>query len=188
MKFTSETPRNNITVQGLQFGVPQPYTEGHVLTANEANQLNTVLAENVRNNFAPTVKKAKEEYAKANNMDVEDVTAEHLDAEALAKEFETYISEYEFNTRRVGGGSAGRSPLEIEARKIARERVRAHLQAKGIALSKVPAEKMEEYVAGVAAREDIRKLAEKRLKEMQKLALEDILPEDIAGEPQAEAA
>lgn len=185
-EINANTPRTNITVQGLTFAASIPYVEGPTtLTAGEASALNQVRVENLRNNFASTVKAAKEEYAKANNMAEEDVTAEHLDAAALQAQFDQYDREYQFGIRRVGGGDSGRTPVEREARKIAREKVLEALKGKGIKLNTVGAEKMEELVSGLAANETIVKEAQRRVTQINKITLDEI---DLGSAPQAEAA
>lgn len=186
-EISANTPRTSITVQGLSFEASIPYGAGPVeLTAGEASALNQTRVENLRNNFASTVKKAKEEFAKANNMAEEDVTAEHLDAAALQREFDQYDREYEFGIRRVGGGDAGRTPVEREARKIAREKVIEALKSKNIKVNSVSAEKMEELVSGLAGKEPIIKEAQRRVNNLTKIALDEI---DLGGtSEQAEAA
>ena len=49
---------NTITIQGESFSVDMPYSEGHVCTSTQAGALNQTRAENLRNNFASSVKKA----------------------------------------------------------------------------------------------------------------------------------
>lgn len=83
----------SITVQGLNFDAPEPYSAGHVLLANEANQLNTVFAENLRNNFASAVKDAKSDHGDKLPADV---------IEDLRNQFESYAATYQFGAKRVG--------------------------------------------------------------------------------------
>jgi hypothetical protein len=145
MITTTETPTHDITVAGMIFAAPAPYTEGHTLTANEAAVLNQTLAENLRNNFASQVKKAVDAAA------VEG--AEPVDEAALSEAFTTYVAGYEFGVRRTGsgGGRVTLDPIDREALKLAIEKVKAAIKAKGIVLKDVPNEvirvKAEEVLA-----------------------------------------
>ena len=49
-----------ITIQGGQFQIPMPFSEGHTLNGPEASAMNQLFAENIRNNFAGKMKKAEE--------------------------------------------------------------------------------------------------------------------------------
>ena len=46
---------------GVNVSVSQPYAEGHVLTALEADKLNHVLADNIRTSLIAKIKKAAED-------------------------------------------------------------------------------------------------------------------------------
>lgn len=116
----SETVREEITIAGQTFSIPRPYTEGHVLLLNEAAALNQVFGENLRNNFASTVKNA--------------VEAGTFDAAALQVALDEYAHSYEFGVRKAReGGSvrAPKDPVEAEAMSIAKDKVRAAIKAKG---------------------------------------------------------
>src|SRR5690606_9743805 len=93
------------------FPISQPYEEGHTLTAIEAKVLNQVRAENIGNNVR---KKVQELLA-------EGKTAE---AEALVAEKDR---EYQFTEAAAGGSSRTMDPVEKEARKIARDAIKAAL-------------------------------------------------------------
>lgn len=127
MKFAKSTPRADKTIQGLVFSVPQPFTEGHTCTANEAAVLNQTLAENVRNNMASKVDKAKE------NGSTDNIQAE----------IDEYVTGYEFGVRK--GGSIGpKDPVEREALAIAESKVKEALKAKGYSLKDVGTERIRE--------------------------------------------
>lgn len=115
------TPREEITIAGQIFTVHRPYFEGHILSANEAAALNQVFGENLRNNFAGTVKKA-----------VEAGAFDHPTHQDL---LDAYATSYEFGVRkaREGGGSTRtpKDPVEAEALSIAKDKVRAAIKAKG---------------------------------------------------------
>jgi hypothetical protein len=166
MQFSPETPRQNITIQGAQFTIPTPFTEGHVLTAGEASQMNQLLTENVRNNLSGKAK----------------ARAEKNEAALTQDEVDAYVSEYEFGERKAGSGEARLSPEEREARRIARERISAALKQKGV---KVDKDNMEKMVTTLAAREDIIKEARKRVQATSKISIEEL---DLDTLVQKEAA
>lgn len=152
----SETTTNapsvkEITVQGLAFEVNQPYAAGtHELTVGEANALNQTLAENLRNNFAPKVKKAMEEYRKANSLaDDAEVAVTSLDHDALKTEFEAYAAEYEFSAIAGGGGArTPTDPIQREAYRIAWDKIKLALTKKGIKIDTVGKDKKDELIKG----------------------------------------
>lgn len=114
----------SIVIQGHTFTSPAPYEEGHVVSANEASVLNQTFAENLRNNFAKTVKGKKEEVEKENRGLSDDEIA------ALQLEFEEYAGTYTFNGKRASRAPA--DPIMREATKLAREALRAILRKRGI--------------------------------------------------------
>jgi hypothetical protein len=122
--ITNETPRDSITIAGNTFQVAKPYAEGHTLTPNEAAALNQVFAENIRNNFAKTVKDATE--------------AGTFDLEVFQSKLDEYVEEYEFGVRTGGGGRSG-DPVMVEAMSIARDLVRKAIVKQGHKLSDVSA-------------------------------------------------
>jgi hypothetical protein len=168
MQFDASTPRAEVTIQGQTFTLPTPFTAGHQLTEGEASQMNQLLAENVRNNFAGKMK------AQADKPEAERkaFTQEDLDA---------YVAEYEFGVRKAGNGEARLTPVEREARRIAKSAIEAKLKERG---AKVDKETMETLVAQLAVREDIVKEAEKRQRAVSKISIEEL----GLGEPTAQAA
>ena len=115
---TTETPRDDFTIAAETFSVYQPYAEGHALTANEAASLNQTYAENIRNNFAKTVKTAKE--------------AGSFDAAAIQAALDVYMSKYEFGARVSSGPrAAGGDPVLARAVELARERVQKKIREAG---------------------------------------------------------
>lgn len=118
------TARETYTIAGKSFNVFVPYAAGHVLTDGEASALNQTFAENIRNNFASTVKELVESGA--------------FDQDVVQGQLDDYMSEYEFGQRRGGGGRTG-DPVLREAMLIAKDLVRKALSKKGIALKDVPA-------------------------------------------------
>jgi len=134
------------------FPISQPYEEGHVLTAIEAKVLNQVRAENIGNNVR---KKVQELLAEGR-------TAE---AEALVAEKDR---EYQFTEAATGGSSRTMDPIEKEARKIARDAIKAALAAKGQKLSDIDKERLDEAIAKAAQREDILAAAKKAVTQREK--------------------
>lgn len=164
MQFTNETPRAEVTIQGLKFTVPQPFETGHVCNVNEAMALNQTLAENIRNNFAARLK-ANEEKPE-NEREV-------LDQAAL----DEYVADYEFGVRR--SAEARLSPDEREARNIARDVIKAQLKAKNMsAPDKVT---MENWIKELAGQEQVLKAARRRVKELSGIAVDALQPTQVAA-------
>lgn len=181
MKFDASTPRANLTIGDATFTCPAVFAAGHVLTEGEAQTLNQTLRENVRNNLAHKTKpgKAKD----GTETPAEGLTQDEVDA---------YVAEYEMGLRRGGGGGEARlSPVERKARQIAREKVLEALKKKGLKIDTKTEDgkkQMETLVAQVAAKPEVIKEAEKQLKAVERIALEDLdLGESAAEETQAAA-
>lgn len=105
--FTNETARKDITIKKATYSIPTPFAEGHVCTANEANALNQLLAENCRNNFSSRFK--------------EDAPV------PTQEEFDAYVSQYQFGVRSV----ATTDPVEKQMRKMVEAKFLAMLKARG---------------------------------------------------------
>ncbi len=177
---TAEAPASSteITIQGLAFEVDLPYAAGeHVLTAGEANALNQTRAENLRNNFAPKVKKAMEEYRKANGLeDGAEFPITNLDHDALIAEFTAYAGEYEFSTRAGGGGSrVPTDPVGKEAHRIAWDKIKAALTKQGIKIDSVGKEKKDELIkAALVKYPAITEEAKRRVESAAEIALDGL--------------
>lgn len=168
---------SSITIQGMEFEVPQPYTAGtYELTAGEASALNQTLAENLRNNFAPRIKAVMAEYRKANGLaDDAEVPLASLDQDSLAEEFAEYAKSYEFGVRRAGGVRTPSDPVEREAQRIATDRVRAAFKEQNVKISSVPKEKLQEIVTAVLAKyPEIREEAKRRTESAAGIVLSDL--------------
>lgn len=128
-----ETPTQEVVIQGKIFHAPAPYSEGHVLSAGEANALNSLLRENLRNNFAGLMKRAAEE-------DEPKQLTQH--------DFDTYAAEYSFGlrTRRVAV-----DPVEREERRLTEAAVKRALMKKGLKLKDIPEETIAQHVKNVMA-------------------------------------
>lgn len=111
-----------ITIRHYTFDLPSPYAEGHRLSAGEAQALNGLRAENIRNN----VKKILDPKLDA-------LPAEHvLSVDELAQLQSTvdeYAQGYFFKFREGKGEQRGQ--LSAETYAIAREKVSAILRASG---------------------------------------------------------
>lgn len=134
-----------ITIQGLIFHVRAPYAEGHTLSQIEAQALNRLRAENVRNNCADKVKSAKETGA---------------DASAVV---EAYDQDYSFASVRT---RAPVDPVQRELLRIATSKVSAAVQAKGFKLKDLPDGKLDALVEqAIAGHPEWRAEAERRIAE-----------------------
>jgi hypothetical protein len=131
-----------LTIQGLQFTAPAPYTEGHALTAGEALALNQLLGENLRNNFAARIKKVREDNAVA--------VKAGKPAQAIPgqSDFDAYAAQYSFGVRASGGGRIILDPIEREARNLVRVAILNNLKAKDAKFKAkdLPEGKLEELI------------------------------------------
>lgn len=173
---TADTPRRAITVQGLTLQAPAPYAEGHQLSATEANVLNQTYSENLRNNFASQLQsKTKESLGKDATDEQVAAAIKGMRAEEVQGDFDAYASKYEFGVR-VGGGGRSADPVERMMKEIAENRVSEALKAKGIQKSKLDkgvfSQRVEQFIAKYEP--DLRKMAEKQVKDRAKLVTEDI--------------
>jgi hypothetical protein len=155
----ADAKKKAITIQGLTFEVSQPYAAGHVVTEMEAMALNQTRAENIRNNFAKTVKDAQ----------AEDGSVTDDQKKALAKELAEYDKQYEFS---VGGGRS-LDPIQKEAKIIATQLVDAKIAKSGTTISKYKEANKEKYdtlIAQVMEKDEIQKKAVSIVKEREALA------------------
>ena len=146
---------------GITVNVSQPYTEGHVLSAVEADKLNRVLADSVRSAIMAKLKNVSD-----------------ADAAGLSDEFQHYADAYSFSVRTP---KASADPVAKEANKIAKEQVFAAIRKKGGTPSDYSAEQIAEYVAKVIAHKpEIMEEAARRVNSSRQLAgelLDDLLDE-----------
>jgi hypothetical protein len=147
-------PMKEISIYENSFSVPQPYKEGHTCSAVEAKVLNQTFAENIANNQRANIKKALEGGEGAPSMD-----------EALSQ-FNTYAMSYEFSEGGVGGGST-LTPVEREARSIARAHINSQLKAQGRKRKEIDEEKFEAEVERIASLEAIVNLAKENVAKKQ---------------------
>jgi len=161
----------NKTINGLEFEISEPYTEGHTISAIEARVLNQTRAENIGNNTRAKIKEMQE----AGNPD---------------QEIFDYVSgvdnSYVFT---AGGVSRARKldPVEREAVKIARDLLKAHLANDGRKLTVAPEgmtdeewdDKVTAEVERIAALDEVVKAAKKNVDAKNKQA--DQLAEALGG-------
>ena len=100
-----------ISIKGIEFDVTERYAEGHVCSAIEAQVLNQTRAENIANNFRPTVAEAQADG----------------DTSQLAGQFEAIDSAYEFGTRRA----RETDPVAKAAKALARTALESKLNEDG---------------------------------------------------------
>jgi hypothetical protein len=128
---SDQQDQKRISIGEFTFPVPSPFKEGHVCSAIEAGVLNQTLAQNLRNNFAPTVKKTQDA-AKANNHEV--------DVHDLAEKFASYAEQYVFAERRGGAGPV--DPIEREAFVIAKAVIRSAAAQQNVKIPDVEVSEM----------------------------------------------
>lgn len=158
-------------IDGESFSISQPYEPGHVLTEAEAKTLNQTRSENIGNNLRSAVKDAKEA---RDNPEKPDSTAFDGLIALVAK----YDQDYNFSMGGGGGSTRKLDPIEREAKSLATEYIKADLAKKGRTWKQVPEgmtaeaweEKREAVLEGLMVREDIVKLAKKRVAEKQKIS------------------
>lgn len=121
-----------IRIQQYQFDITEPYQPGQVLTAETAQALNGLRADNIRNNMRRAVHSA-----------VDRCGSGLLPAEVLA-ELQSAIAkhdrEYQFQARPEARALSG--TLEAEIRAVALERVEAQVRQQGREASSAEIEAM----------------------------------------------
>jgi hypothetical protein len=150
-----------ITIAGKVHTVPQPYEEGHVISAAEAAALNQTYAENLRNNLAPKVKA-------------------HIDAGTYDEvTFQNHVDEYAADY--VFGFRPGRTadPVAREAMAIAKDKVKDAVRRAGYRLADVSSESITEKAQALLHKyPEIIELAKQRVAAAQELADIDL---DFSG-------
>lgn len=147
--------RQKVLIQGVRFIIASPYKEGYQLKANEASAMNQLLAENIRNNMASTVRNAKlkqigwsEEKIKAAKAEQANPAAEgvQLTQEAVAElqgQIDEYVTGYEFGVR----SGTRKDPLEREMEAISKAILDDALRNAGKQPSKLFKENRTKYDA-----------------------------------------
>lgn len=138
-----------IKIHHHQFSVAEPFCEGHALSAAEAQALNGLRAENIRNSLAKWIKRRL-------TSAIRPLSQEELaQAKARCAELD---EEYEFAQRETRGISPG--TLEYEMVLLAQEKVEAQARARGLALT---AEQKDEAIAALVQDPSIRAEASRRM-------------------------
>ena len=146
-----------ILIQGEAFEVTEPYNEGHTITLVEARVLNQVRAENIRNNNRKKVQAAIE----AGTVD------------AVRQEVAEYDKNYTFSTPGEGVKRT-LDPIEREARRMARDQIRAKLAESGKKFKDVDPESLENAIEQLSTRDDFVQAAKKVVNARSKFASPDL--------------
>lgn len=150
--------KEEITIAGTIFQVPNPYEAGHQVSAGEADALNQVFHENIRNNLAKSAKDGT-------------LTQDAVDA---------YADKYEFGVR-TGGGGGTRDPVRSRAMDIAREKVKSGLAKAGKKIGDFSAKQISEAAAkALEAHPEWTNLAKQQYEAEQSLA-ESTLDDVVGG-------
>lgn len=151
-----------ITILDQTFTITMPYDAGHTCTEAEAKVLNQTRRENIGNNFRKRVQAL---------IDGE----EGVTLEGLQEEFAKIDAEYVF-TLATAAAAQKFTPVEREARKIAREYIKQELDKQGQKIG-TPAEgfteaewddALEAQIAEIAANPEVVKIAEGTVKAREK--------------------
>jgi hypothetical protein len=121
------TDQLTISVQSYDMPVVEKYHAGHVLNENEAKALNQTRWENLRNNFASTVKAAVKEHF--GGEPEEDARLPDDKIAELVTEFEALSENYQFHVRQPGSGAERRDPVLAEAMKMALSAIKNQIRS-----------------------------------------------------------
>lgn len=114
-----------LSILDIEFPCSMPYAAGHVLNEPEAKVLNQTRRENLSNNFRTEVRKHVESAEGAKTL------------EELQSAFAELDAKYVFTISNAGT-SRKFTPEEREARRIAREYVKAELDKQGLKIGVAP--------------------------------------------------
>jgi hypothetical protein len=130
MSHHHEFARRELTIKAVAYSFLERFAPGHVLSAAEADAMNTLFGENLRNNIASLI--ARKEKSGEEIGDVQEL-------------LDTYATEYEFGVRRSRGTAAPADPVAKIAMDVAIEKVKFALKAKGFSIKNTGAEKIHEF-------------------------------------------
>lgn len=151
-----------LSIYGLAAEISAPFVEGHVMTAAEAKALNQTRTENISNNVRKAVGELKSEDGTFTAENAQKALAIIADAD----------SKYVFTLANVGSGRKVVDPVEREAMAIAKAGLTAKLKERGETVKGYDEKNGEGAFAAkveeVAQREDVRKVAAKRVAERAK--------------------
>jgi ABC-type amino acid transport substrate-binding protein len=135
-----------ITIAGIAFQAPLRFTEGHVLSANEASALNSLLHREVGAKIKTQIEKLRK-------------NGEEINVQAFQNILEDLSASHDFTTRSANSFD----PIQREAFKILRPLVLNALKKKNIDIKTLPEGKLEELlVQALAKRPDIYDEAKRR--------------------------
>ena len=141
MQYDTNTPRAELTIEGVKLSAIAPYQAGHPLTEAEASVLNQTFRENLRNNMAGKISSMLEEAEKVGGK---------LNLTDAQSALDAYTAGYEFGVRKAGGGAPRVSdPIEREARSIARSKVTEAVKKKGHKVKDIPVEQFNGWIDAV---------------------------------------
>lgn len=180
-EINDSTPRRKIQIGGVVLQAPTPYSAGHVLNDNEAAAINQTYLENVGNNFRSAVTKAKKlailGNAEATPEQIKTVTDAQLktfdsnleddtfagsfviDADLQTK-LDALVSEYQMGVRRSSSVEV-LSPVEREARGMAKTILKGALQKKNIKLNTVSADWYDREIAKLLDKDSPKMIGER---------------------------
>lgn len=157
-----------IRIGQYAFTIGAPFAAGHILDLHQADALNGLRAENIRNNVKKMVDKACATLAPGELL----TPAELSD---LQDEVSAYASDYIFGERREPKGGIRKTPFEQELRAVALERVEAQARRMEIELSPEGLEIQIEAQMKLAPVVQEARLRVAKRQEISKQALEDLL-------------
>jgi hypothetical protein len=155
----------DLIVNGVTFQAPLKYSEGQIISANEAAALNALFHKDLADGMKRLVKKEEE---------LSDETLARLRAQ-----FDEACSKHDFAPKAPSNSF---DPIMIEAIKIATPKVREFLVKKGIDVEHLGKEKFEEIILkAIEQRPEIKTEARRRIDAMRGIA------EKVFDIPQPEA-
>ena len=159
-----------IRVQGIIFDISAPYTEGHKLSAAEANALNQMRAENVANNVRPAVKRVAQELWGQDSLPGEQTVPEEL-FNNLQEKVTSYDKVYHFGM----SGTRSTDPVVAMANRLARGAVARKIKSEGMTVKEYRDQNgknaYRDLIAKVAAMPQVRAEAERQVRLSQDLKI-----------------
>lgn len=128
----------DFTSYGVSFEISAPYTSGQVMGEGEAHSLNQTRVENIRNNFAPTVKEITDK-AKSEEREVTEEEVATLQS-ALAEYEKTYV----FQGKRTMRAPV--DPVKRKARGLARDIIANALRSRNIKIADLAEGKLDDLI------------------------------------------
>lgn len=154
-------PTAPIVILDIAFDIRVPYSVGHVMTAAEAEALNTARTERIRNNFAKALKRRSAD-GRATGAWTEEELA------SIRADFAAYDAAYDINAVRTPTASA----LDRECRRIGEIVVRERANRRGVSEHDISRDEWHEAVAAASTIPAVRAEAQRRLDAMSAVARE----------------